>query len=564
MSIQKITLLLQQGEIINYNLISEQLNSILTEITLIIHNQSQEISSLKEELSKRPNFDDINNLKNDFSKQNSESFEKILQIDNSLNEKKHFFLNELEIIDEKVENKFNLFQKNINDNISIKNKDFSNDLFIINQQIKELNIKFLSHSTILEKNSFYLSRFQTFIDNNNDKIIENIGKKVDLLENKFKDSLNQNLTFQTNIQNNLNDFSQIQLEFKKEFNLQIHNLELNLTDNKTSLNDSPTFEMEGIIDSSAIIRAIQRDSRRIDLLNEFFIKFKDENNNNKQNISNNSNTLNDFQNLINKFLNDYNFFKKDIFDKFKINSNNVSNIFKDFISFSNIFQNSLEFSILSFNQISNLFLQSFSILNKVSNRSNPSLKQLDQIIIQIQQLNDNWNKDLLKFEEKSINYESNIFFSEEFNNEFSLKTNENFKKINNEDNSQIFNFLKEIEEIKNIFDLKLEKKADTVFIERLIEKLRLSIAKIRDTLSDLMKNLSLFIKRDEFEKVLSTFKDNQSILNSRPQTSINEQKNTLPTLKKMLISPHEAIYGNETVFSQRSINSSQRVRFLNK
>jgi len=597
MSIQKISNLLQKGEMINYSVMSEHLNAILSEISSIIVEQSHQIEFLKGELGKRPLYSEIHVIKNDLETKLSEKCRNMIDNDKKAHDEISNINNKLDKVSEDLLKKIEDNTSLIDEEIKNRTKDIAGDVFIANQQIREINVKLLSTNNSIQKSNGEIFRIQKLLDTEKDKSVDLLVMRLESVESKVQTIVQNQAQYQTDVSNSYEELKEFAHGLKKEMSSEIHGIHVSLEEVKHMIVEAPTYDIEGVIDTPALIRAIQRDSRRIDAFNETIVAIKDENQTMKSFFNSIFKGIQEMQVHFHDFVEEHNHTKRELRDKTTENTFSLSVLSKDVSIISTHFHSVLDTTLSGMTSISNSIIQLFSFIAKLSSRPVPSSKQLDDIVVDLQHHHDIWNSTNQKLEDRIIKVDQERIFSHRMKSEFFIpyiqidnpfdilfldqpgkhikaqtsspsgtSIDHEMKYQLNDLQSKVEKNAKSLEALLETVENKIEKKADTLTVERLLEKMRLSLSKIRDTANETSKIVAICVRRDELEKVIQqsidTSKDPRDsvVFVSRPRTSLNhtERSSNLPSIKG---SPHSAIYGNDSVNTQRSSPQPNRVRF---
>lgn len=576
---------------------SEHLNAILSEISSIIVEQSHQIEFLKGELGKRPLYSEIHVIKNDLETKLSEKCRNMIDNDKKAHDEISNINNKLDKVSEDLLKKIEDNTSLIDEEIKNRTKDIAGDVFIANQQIREINVKLLSTNNSIQKSNGEIFRIQKLLDTEKDKSVDLLVMRLESVESKVQTIVQNQAQYQTDVSNSYEELKEFAHGLKKEMSSEIHGIHVSLEEVKHMIVEAPTYDIEGVIDTPALIRAIQRDSRRIDAFNETIVAIKDENQTMKSFFNSIFKGIQEMQVHFHDFVEEHNHTKRELRDKTTENTFSLSVLSKDVSIISTHFHSVLDTTLSGMTSISNSIIQLFSFIAKLSSRPVPSSKQLDDIVVDLQHHHDIWNSTNQKLEDRIIKVDQERIFSHRMKSEFFIpyiqidnpfdilfldqpgkhikaqtsspsgtSIDHEMKYQLNDLQSKVEKNAKSLEALLETVENKIEKKADTLTVERLLEKMRLSLSKIRDTANETSKIVAICVRRDELEKVIQqsidTSKDPRDsvVFVSRPRTSLNhtERSSNLPSIKG---SPHSAIYGNDSVNTQRSSPQPNRVRF---
>lgn len=385
----KIQELLNQGSIINVNLMSDQLNTILSELCTVISEQSQEIQSLKEEIKKNATHDEIDSqyeiLKEELTKisnetkKNSNDNQILAQTINEINAKasKQF---QKEITESKNE---------LISEMESRKKDMDGANLIVNQQIKSIWQRIDKDiSTSINSMKEDISSVQTIIEKGKSQSLEALSYKVEQLENKMNE--NKKITTETQA-NQDNDLQQIKTkftDFQNEVKDEIKFFTTEIHDIRKVIVDAPSFDLDGKIDTETIINAIKRDSRRIDSFNEIISNVRNQNDIVSQLFVDLSNIVSQVQSQLQEFIKEHNSTKFSIIDQIDQSYANTELLRKDFNRIDNSVEETIKACLNSMNTISSTFSSLYLFLGKLTTRNLPKFPTFDDEVLEFQRIYD--------------------------------------------------------------------------------------------------------------------------------------------------------------------------------
>ena len=619
MSFQRINSILQGGEIINYNLISEQLKSTLVEICNLLQEQNTQITSLQNELGKKAAITDIATAKQEMEQKIDQVNRDQQVINNQLDKDIEEVTKKLFDKFIEMDKKFEETKNNINEEIAAKEKDMQGDIFIANQQIREINVKIIGHAQSISKSQTEIAKINKALDSGKDKSLELLAVRVESCENKLNRFLSEHSNIQNSLQSQIEEISKIANGTKKELANELHFINVELKDVRHMVVDAPTFDVEGTIDTPSLIRAIQRDSRRIDNFNETINSVKNDHLQLNAMCVDLCKAFGELQVNLQDLVEQNNIQHQDMLRRCKENASHFIDVSHEVIRLSGNVRNTVDSTLSGFSQVSNDFLQLTSYISRLTNRNPPSIGGVDDSLLELQQQSDLITADNEKFEEKIKSEESEMTYGNNVLNDFKLPyvsvnvpqdlavsdrktsiyapTVEEINATNQEVNStanqepeskplvtvektnsnvsstpqldfeyrhsiqglqvKLDNLSQQLDRYKEVTDAKIERKADTQVVERLLERNRSTINKLREKLTETMNTIGVCVKKDEVDKLLTqrvSTRTENDITISQPRSSLSvgsRAQETLPRLQRKGEQSHQIIYGLETK-SQRS------------
>ncbi|OHS96062.1 hypothetical protein TRFO_37813 [Tritrichomonas foetus] len=639
MSAQKITELLHNHAMIDYNLISDSLSDILCEMCQLINDQGIEIDILKKEIPKFAIKAEIDE-KMKIEKETITSVQTgMTNVSEATKQKFDTIAQTIQLNVNKINSQFVEMKKQIDTDIDDKYKELQGEFYIANQQIKDLTASMQKHKTMIDENAKTIGNIQEFLNKGQDQTLETLSAKITTLSEKVEriDSTHHadkktNDAYIESIKNDLEKFKEVS---SSEFKF----LEGDLKELRRLVVDAPSIDLDGVTDTEALIRAIQRDSRRIDGFNETINGIRDENNEMRSLFTELTNGFQKLQLNVMDFVTEHNRAKKDIIALTQDNSEQCRTLNKNFgTCFSNI-QNVLDTTLNGMNLVSNTFVQIFSFLGKITTRPLPMFTAFDDSLLEFQRLSDSINAQNERFDEINKNEEkktprivpNNTFkvpmvtiaqvpeamaskqsalHKLEFNistkpassnsentpanneNQFSETnsvTSRNSSSRSNHSriaNNRIMNTGVDLELRQNVKDLqskvdeslatvthlkdtveaKIERKTDTVAMERMMDKIRVMISKLRDQVNTQNKTIMTCVQRNEAEtliqQVLNTMNTGgetaaganhfECLMCGRPKSSLTGNLPRLSNVSQSSQNPYEVLYGKSFESSTQS------------
>ena len=594
MSFQKINDILQNGGIINYNLISEQLKNTLIEICDLLQEQNQKITNIQNELYTKTSVIEFDKLKEDLQQHKLENEQQQQKISENIENQRQEVKKDLEESIKKLEKSMEETKTSITEDIVAKEKDLNGDIFIANQQIREINVKIIGQGTNISKAQAEIAKINKLLDSGKDKSLELLAVRVESCENKLNSFVSDQTTTQNELSAQLEEATKDVIGFKKEFANEIHVMDVELKEVRHMIVDAPTFDVDSTIDTSSLIRAIQRDSRRIDNFNETINSIKEDHLKLNGMCVDLCKAFGEFQVNVQGMIEQNNVQHKELVKKSAETSGFAIEVSKEVDKLTNNVRSTMESTLNGISQVSNDMLQLTSFLTKLTNRTTPTLGSFDDTLLELQQNIDITISQGEKFEEKIKNQESEVAFAPKIINEIKIpfisiniptdlntasyqsriyteerelsntlkssdKANSNLSSLTMIDfelknnvqllQQKVDSMAENIDKMKEKLESKIELKADTAVVERLLERHRTTINKMREKLSETVNSIGVCVKKGEIDKMMSLHaSESPDILIQQPKSSLSVIPNRsheggLPRLSRRGEDSHKILYG---------------------
>lgn len=537
MSVNKITELLQNHSMIDYNLISDSLSSILKEICQIITDQSQEIDSIKKQIPSLA-------VKNEVEQKIKLQADATNNVQAGLNNLCQITQQKLETVAQTIQSSVDNSNKQYSDlkeqldiEMSDKIAEIQGNLLVATKQIKEAQDNIDQQKIQIEENQQRIKDVNDFIHNGEDQTVEVVSAKLEQLTEKVNKMEEESQNDRNSLHTSINEIKDNMDKENNETKTEIELIEKDLKAVRSIVVDTPSIDFDGAVDTEVVVRAIQRDSRRIDSFNETINAIREENNLIKFFFSEMAQCIQKIQLNMLDFVSEHNKTKKEILILNNDNTQRCKALKNNFFTCSSNIQYILEATLNGMNLISNTFNQVFSFLGKVTSRPLPLFGDFDDTLLEFQKLSDQIlaqnekNEEMNKQEEKKSprNIPDKPFKIEAVQlPDVSQLLNQRFSAISRFDSkkkeepvkmvgsgidvelrqdvqnikSQINESLETVNHLRDTIELKIENKADSVAMERMTEKIRGMVLKLRDQINSQGKSLSNCILRNEAETLI--------------------------------------------------------------
>ena len=279
MSFEKINNILENDQMIGVNLISDSLKTALNEMIDMIMNQDKKIKILEQKISEKAAISDVQVINETLENFNTASVQ--LMIKKSENEIKESLAKNAKLIKETETKLDQAFNEKIWTLSAENKKEFekiSQDFEIQRQRCNNLSSELKSVDEKAITSEQKISKIEEKIIELDEKSDETIVEKLKSLE-EFTKSIKENVDSNNSaITNEANEINQKIERTNSENRKLIAKIDDKLIEFNARLmeSESLTSNPSEPLDSSAILRAIQRNSRRIDNLSGIVLKTQKE------------------------------------------------------------------------------------------------------------------------------------------------------------------------------------------------------------------------------------------------------------------------------------------------
>ena len=512
MSFEKISTILENKSIIDINLISDSLKSTLEQIIDLIANQETKMKDLEQKLSEKAESTDIQVIN---AHLNEYSMEKI----NELIEKSQLsYSSKLAALESQIKDTQHQFDQTLDAKFWEKDAEYQKQFNHFDEEIEIINQK---SNTILKT----FGEMHTKIDNANNEITT-IKERVEHLENESDSTLSSLIE---KIQHNIKEFEETVDKNNESLRDEINEMKQSIA--KTNSHNEDEFEKirgrliemnakldndnnELEIDTSqpidvpSIMRAIQRNSRRIDAMNEIVQKSKQESSENSKFFSGLHSCLNDIGYTVTQLSEDVNDIKTNLpqWIESKVGSanamsdlvNDLAQRFKDSEEMSSAAFNDLNaamnhlyshFKTKMPNETSTGVIDAISVCQRNATDMKHFVKSISQNVSKDSEMNDLFKPKkipkilipTLPTEDKSEKEEI-----QENQNKFEAEFREKFEELSKQFNEE----REQNKENNERLTMEIDKKADTYYLERMIDKLKNLINHVNTQASEKARALS--------------------------------------------------------------------------
>lgn len=589
MSLTRISEILKEGDMINISLISEDLRTTLLEICDILTLQSEKIASLESDIASKVTSTDITSYQTELEEKMKSFCQEMEKERRDQKERLEEVYSRISKVQDSLEDSFEDTKQKILEDADLREKEVSGNMFILNQQVREINVKILGQQNLISKCQNEINKINKIIDSGKDKSIELLSVRLEAVEGRFQ-QFNSDFIEQNNqLRKSIDEIKEIYGTLKDESGIEFHTINVELKSIRQLIVDTPevTFESDNI-DTGAIIRAVQRDTKRIDAFNETLNRLKDEFVDLKTVFTKLNRTFNDFQTGVQDLVQDHNLVKKELFSKVADSVDASIEITRDVEKLNENLQFSVNSGFSMISEVQSMFLQFVSHVTSLTHKPFPYNYKFNDRVTDLQKQND----DSLAFQERvqqiirnceSIKQFSSVSvspfkipvyqiqspspLSSSLKNSFFLNSEKQHMangitsivcQVDNATRNNVATLQKDVNEnSKNVKELKenisteINKKVDIHTFERYLERLKDSIIKVNKKTNEIKSQLGIYVQYDELENILQIkrsdllekFNSHRSCatpLSIRNQ-SVKQSKSVVP---KIGGNAHIVLYGN--------------------
>jgi hypothetical protein len=378
-------------------------------------------------------------------------------------------------------------------------------------------------------------------------------------------------------------------------------LRVDLKELRHMIVDAPTIECEnGIADTEAIVRAIQRDGRRLDNFNEIIMTVRDEHNSMRALFGSLNAAVERIQLNIVDFVNDSNRTKTELINFSKETRQSTKETSRKVMKCSADVGFVIDATITGMNLISNTFLQIFSFLSKITTRPLPIFGSFDDSLLEFQRLSDATSAQNEKYDDEQKTRDLSpprdldldptfqlpsveigpagfsaprapIQATERTTGEFLSCVDAEMRQTLVALESKLDRSLSELSEFQGALEQRLSQKADFVTVERIMEKVRGTLQQLREKQRQVQNALVFCIQRDEAEALVhhilthtsaagetaASSRNLECLLCGRARSAVSG--NRLPMLSTTPTA-HSVIYGRQFTPDSRTSMSQKSTR----
>jgi hypothetical protein len=388
--------------------------------------------------------------------------------------------------------------------------------------------------------------------------------------------------------------------FRTETKQVVATMQTQLQELRYMVIEAPSYELDGVISSEALIRAIQRNSRRIDHLNELVLGLKEEDERARDTLLDMSECLSDIQLGVHRFVTEHNIVKSMFIDEIDHSFVNTEHVRVEIGMYHQSLEDLSDSIAKSVTKISNAFGDLYQILNRITTKAIPVFSGFDDELLQLRKLNeliatqreqrfdrpDILGRALIKRSNRTtqIGIDLTDGVREQLNQDFSLKLFQVpvhptgdarksmlFKPDGRRDTDgcarrapsmvdietkqciadlqrKVEGLTQMVERIRTEIASQIENKADSAQIERMLEKVRSISNSTRDETLKLRKKMAEFLGKGDIEALVADLVGKRGgsvergvvvVPQPRPGIACFSVKPVVPDLPN----PHDQLFG---------------------
>jgi hypothetical protein len=607
MSVATIKQILEQGVGIDVLLGEDQLSSILRTVCDLITAHEEDIASLRIAVARTANQTEVMNM---ISRIDADV--KTLQQDltsecESLHQTRDSFAAETTQRFEQVTNSVTSQKEELRSDFEKRIKECQGDHFLVSEMTKSL------HRSVTEMQEGVAGMREEVIELKKSAQAQmeaeqgaiQFVRHLELLDGEFKAYVTDAREIQKETNRKVTIFSEEAEKWRKDAVNKFQSMSEQITELRYLVIDAPSFELDGVLSSEAIVRAIQRDSRRIDHFNQLVLSVKEENDRLHDTFNDMSTLLTDFQIAIQTFVIEHNTVKAALINQVDHSYVCSENVRQDVAFCQQSLEEISDVTMKSIGTVSGAFLQLWHILNRMSTRAVPLFESFDDELLQLHRVNevvmaqkehrlsrpDLLSQALIKSNNRTttIGLDLTDDLRESLIHEFSIRLfevpihekedgrkrglsqkRENGQDGDNGDRSRRMTGSMDLEVRQSLGDLhrkiekltqsfermrgdvgaQIETKAETSHVERILEKVRSMVSTSREDLMKIRKKMTDFIERDDLESLVKDMVGNKvrtdgnvaAVPQPRLGISCYSVKPIIPDLQTQ--TPHEQLFGS--------------------
>lgn len=507
MSLHKISNILEQNEsFINVNLYSEQLRTILNQLVDMVSQQDQRISKLEAAVKQKAEKEDlepINNVLNNFN----ESYVRDL-VDQTAQRMTEAIANSNNAITENIDQKNNALEEKMQKLENTLNERFHNNEQNISIQVQRINDLSKNSRIMLERQD----EFQGGLTAHHNRLVTLEGKSEDALMKRIEEQHNTIVTIKSDTENDIKIISGKINEAISLINVEKENMAIKVKDldekiidiqGKIAAESLVQLELSDPLDASMIIHAIQRNDRRVDLLNQSFINTQNMCTEQAKFFNGIHRCLVDLSKEVALLGNDLNTTKEQIPACVKNTIRDISKIKSNIDSLTEVINATYKATSNALTDLNDRLVETEELTkNRTSNkigftdiinslgRAGSGFQKLIDESVKLQSKASDIT--LEKSETRvvaipSLNVGEQAAVETDDRATFEIEMNKKFAELNSRFDSES----SQVTEFKKEMALLLDKKADMDTVDRIIEKLRSSINNVKEKLNHIHANTKM-------------------------------------------------------------------------
>jgi uncharacterized small protein (DUF1192 family) len=533
-----ITTFLQDNPIINYSLTSDTLTVILSDICQFLVDQTNAIDRVKQDIGQCASKSELMSLIGEQHTEIGKLKEEIEQL-KAVNDETEISLTDLvKVTEDRVSKRIQDQNETTIRNTDQKLKDLRGEVFVIHQELKEVNEFTTTNMEAMQPLSDRVHAIERWIEESRQQSLDVLAAKVQTLEMTVADLQTLEGTHKREIDAAIEGMKSAWKESSRDWGDAMKQANRELKELRRMILDAPTIECEnGIADTEAIIRAIQRDSRRLDNFNEIIMSVKQEHNAMRGLFATLNRCVEQIQGNVLEIVKDGNHTKSELVAFSHDTRQKTGEIAQKVTKCSVDIGEAIDATMTGMNLISNTFLQIFSFLGKITTRPLPVFGSFDDSLLEFQRISDASSALNEKYEDEKRIRDAAPPRELDLDPAYALPSVEipahnielprsHAKRRKESDaprsptpapvgdaqlcvdaelRDTIASLQGKVDRLRADASVQrevLERKADAVTVDRITEKLRITLQKLRDKQRHIANSLVFCIQRDEAEPLI--------------------------------------------------------------
>ena len=408
MSEARIQELLQVKTIINASIISDQLNAILKELCQIVGDHGTQIEELRGLIQNCT-------LKSDLEKQNAEAEERFQALKEEVTKAAE---DSRQCIEKIEQNGISGVASSDSTETAEAVKEIRGDFYLLNQQLKEMRTQASEHADVMQKMEERIKTLEAALEEEKKKSADRMNSKVSDLEKALSDLKDSEENAKAELREQLNAIRSEATEFQNGYKDDLKCTQHELSELRKMATESPDLEFGDVVDTKVLVRAVERNARRLDSMNETIIAMQNDSDEMRTLFRELCQATHKIQCNIGDFVDDSNGTKVELIRVAEDAANKEGMLHKKSVKCSRDTEELALAVIKGMNLVSTTFSELMSFLGKLSNRPVPLVGSFDSTLLELQRIadglssqNDKWSEELAAekyLREKDLNLDVNF------------------------------------------------------------------------------------------------------------------------------------------------------------
>jgi hypothetical protein len=530
--------LLRDKAIIDYSLISDNLSGVLSELCEIITKQGAAIDTLRAEL---PGYV----LRNDLANSAAEQTGVIAQLKQDLEAAVKSHQSEMATFRESLKKSEELLTRKLTElneaNVrtqKLKFKEFQSEMFVLSQQIKDAKTETVENANLIRPLTQRLTAVEDFVEQTRKSSLDVVAGKVQNLEREVAGFQAVESDHKKELDAAILQLQKQNREAEERTQEDIREMGAEVARMKQTIFDSPGVECtNGVADTEALVRAIQRDSRRLDNFNQIIMAIREDHTEIKSLFINLHSAVEKIQVNVMDFVKDANHTKAEVLTLCGETRTASAELRCKVVKCSSDIREVNDATMAGMNLIANTFLQVFSFLAKVTTRPLPVFASFDDALLELQRLSDGISSQNEKYDDEQRQREKSPVQELTLDPEWALPlvelqghqlhqsrqeiallmqaandaaapvslsagANLEVRQVIQDLEAKFQATVQEFKDFQEGYGGRINGKADFVLVERLTEKMKRMFTKVRDEQHEIDRRLFACVQRSEAESLI--------------------------------------------------------------